>query len=79
VTRTDGDEDDNTVSWTPKPTTVTEFNAIAEYSTSDSDSWVRWALLVGGAALLASVVATLLALIAHRRSLSADRAQATAG
>lgn len=78
VSRTDGDDDDNTVSWTPKPGSVTEFNAIAEYSTSDSDSWVRWALLVGGAALLASIVATLLALIAHRRSLSADRAQATA-
>jgi hypothetical protein len=78
VARTDGDEDDNVVTWTPKPTTVTEFNAIAEYSTSNSDSWVRWALLVGGAALLASIVATLLALIAHRRSLSAERAQATA-
>ena len=78
VARTDGDDDDNIVTWTPKPGAVTEFNAIAEYSTSDSDSWVRWALLVGGAALLASVVATLLALIAHRRNLSAERAQATA-
>jgi phosphatidylinositol mannoside-binding LppM-like protein len=76
VTRTNGDEDNGTVSWSPKPTSVTEFDAVAQYSTNDGSSWVRWTLYVGGAALLAAVVATLLALIAHRRSLSADRAQA---
>jgi hypothetical protein len=76
VSRTNGDEDDGTVSWSPKPGAVTEFDAIAEYSTAGGVSWVRWAMLVGGSALLAAVVATLLALIAHRRSLSADRAQA---
>ncbi|MFL6123553.1 DUF3153 domain-containing protein [Actinophytocola sp.] len=78
VIRTDGDEDKGTVSWSPKPTSVTEFNAVAQYSSDGGNSWVRWALLVGGAALLAAVVATLLALIAHRRSVSADRAQAAA-
>jgi phosphatidylinositol mannoside-binding LppM-like protein len=78
VTRTNGDEEDGTVSWSPKPRSVTEFDAIAEYSTAGGDSWVKWALLVGGAALLAALVATLLALIAHRRSVSADRAQAAA-
>ncbi|HYQ68381.1 DUF3153 domain-containing protein [Actinophytocola sp.] len=76
VTRTNGDEDNGTVSWSPKPTSVTEFDAVAQYSSDDGNSWVRWALYVGGAALLAAVVATLLALIAHRRSLGADRAQA---
>jgi hypothetical protein len=79
VNRTDGDEDGNTVSWSPKPTSVTEFNAIAQYSTAGGESWVKWALLVGGAALLAAVVATLLALIVHRRSLRADRAQVAEG
>lgn len=79
VSRTNGDEDDGTVSWSPKPGAVTEFDAIAEYSSAGGVSWVRWAMLVGGSALLAAVVATLLALIAHRRSLSADRAQAAAG
>ena len=78
VTRTNGDEDNGTVSWSPKPRSVTEFDAIAQYSTSGGDSWVKWALLVGGAALLAALVATLLALIAHRRSLSSERAQAAA-
>lgn len=79
VTKTNGDEDGGTVSWSPKPRSVTEFNAIAQYSSAGGDSWVKWALLVGGAALLAALVATLLALIAHRRSVSADRAQALAG
>lgn len=76
VSRTNGVEEDGTVSWSPKPGAVTEFDAIAQYSTAGGMSWVRWAMLVGGSALLAAVVATLLALIAHRRSLSADRAQA---
>jgi hypothetical protein len=78
VTRTNGDDDNGTVSWSPKPGAVTEFDAIAQYSSAGGDTWVKWALLVGGAALLAAIVATLLALIAHRRSLSADRAQAQA-
>lgn len=76
VTRTDGDEDDGTISWSPKPTAVTEFNAIVQYSDSGGDSLMKWVMLVGGGALLAAVVAALLALIAHRRSVSADRAQA---
>ncbi|MGB3442783.1 MAG: DUF3153 domain-containing protein [Actinophytocola sp.] len=76
VTKTDGDEDNGTISWSPKPTAVTEFNAIAQYSDSGDDSLMKWVLIVGGSALLAAVVAALLALIAHRRSVSADRAQA---
>lgn len=79
VTRTDGDEDGGTVSWAPKPTAVTEFNAIAQYSDSGGESLTKWILIVGGGAFLASVIAGLLALIAHRRSISADRAQAAAG
>lgn len=78
VNNTNGDEDGDTVSWSPKPGAVTEFDAIAQYSTAGSDTWVKWALLVGGSAGLAAIVATLLALIAHRRTLSADRAQAAA-
>lgn len=76
VTTTDGDEDDGTISWTPKPGAVTEFNAIAEYSDDGGEQLMKWVTIVGGGALLASVIAALLALIAHRRSLSADRAQA---
>jgi len=78
VVRTNGDDDDGTVSWSPKPTKVTEFDAVAQYSSGAGNAWVKWTLLVGGSALLAAIVATLLALIAHRRSVRADRAQATA-
>jgi hypothetical protein len=78
VNRTNGEENDGTISWSPQPASVTEFNAIAEYSSAGGDTWTKWALLVGGSALLAAIVATLLALIAHRRSLSAERAQAAA-
>ena len=71
VSRTNGDEDDGTVSWTPKPGAVTEFDAIAQYSDSGGESLTKWVTIVGGGALLAAVIAALLALIAHRRSLSA--------
>jgi len=77
VTKTDGDEDDGTVSWSPKPGAVTEFNAIAQYSDSGGEPLMKWVTIVGGGALLAAVVAALLALIAHRRSISAERAQAS--
>lgn len=76
VTRTNGDEDDGTISWSPKPAAVTEFDAIAQYSDTDGESLTKWVTIVGGGALGAAVIAALLALIAHRRSLSAERAQA---
>jgi hypothetical protein len=78
VTRTNGDESDGTVTWKPKPTSVTEFNAIAQYSGTSGESLTKWITIVGGGALLAAVIAALLALIAHRRSISADRAQIAA-
>jgi hypothetical protein len=76
VSRTNGDDDNGTVSWSPKPGSVTEFDAIAQYSGTGGESWTKWAMIVGGGALLAAVVAVLLALISHRRTVSADRAQA---
>ncbi len=76
VTRTNGDEDDGTISWAPKPAAITEFDAIAQYSDTGGESLMKWVTIVGGGALGASLIAALLALIAHRRSLSAERAQA---
>lgn len=75
VTRTNGDENDGTISWAPKPTSVTEFNAIAQYSGTDGESLFKWVGIVGGSALLAALIAGVLALFAHRRSLRAERAQ----
>ena len=76
ITSTNGDEDDGTISWSPKPAAVTEFNAIAQYSGTSGEDLTKWVTIVGGGALGAAVIAALLALIAHRRSLSAERAQA---
>lgn len=76
ISRTNGDEDDGTISWKPKPTAVTEFNAIAQYSGSDSGDLTKWVTIVGSGAGGAALIAALLALIAHRRSLNAERAQA---
>lgn len=76
ITRTNGDEDDGTISWSPKPAAVTEFNAIAQYSGTSGEDLTKWVTIVGGGALGAAVIAALLALIAHRRTLSAERAQA---
>jgi phosphatidylinositol mannoside-binding LppM-like protein len=73
VSRTNGDDDDGTVSWSPKPGSVTEFDAIAQFSGTGGESLMKWILIVGGGALLAAVVAVLLAFIAHRRTVSADR------
>ena len=78
VNRTNGDEEGGTVSWSPKPGAVTEFDAIASYSGGGGESLMKWVLLVGGVALLAAVVAGLLALITHRRSISSERAQVAA-
>jgi len=78
VSRTNGDDDGGTVSWSPKPGSVTEFDAIAQYTDDGGVSLTKWVLLVGGVALLAAVVAGLLALITHRRSISSERAQVAA-
>jgi hypothetical protein len=76
INSTNGDEDDGTISWSPKPAAVTEFNAIAQYSGTSGEDLTKWITIVGGGALGAAVIAALLALIAHRRSVSAERAQA---
>lgn len=78
VTRANGDEDGGTVSWAPKPRAVTEFDAITQYSDSSGVSWIQWVMMVGGVALGVAVLVVLLALITHRRTVSAERAQAAA-
>ncbi|MDQ3402158.1 MAG: DUF3153 domain-containing protein [Actinomycetota bacterium] len=69
VSRTNGVNDNNTVSWSPKPGTVTEFNATSEYSGGQSGaSWIKWVLIVGAAAIGVAVIVGLLALFSHRRT-----------
>jgi hypothetical protein len=76
VIRTNGDNTDGTISWSPKPTAVTEFSATAQYSNQAGVSWTQWVVIVGGGAIGVSVLVVLLALFTHRRNLRLERAQA---
>jgi hypothetical protein len=76
VIRTNGDNTDGTISWSPKPTAVTEFSATAQYSNVAGVSWTQWVVIVGGGAIGVSVLVVLLALFTHRRNLKLERAQA---
>jgi hypothetical protein len=76
VIRTNGDNTDGTISWSPKPTAVTEFSATAQYSNQAGVSWTQWVVIVGGGAIGVSVLVVLLALFTHRRNLRLERNQA---
>ena len=76
IIRTNGDNTDGTISWSPKPSAVTEFSATAQYSDASGVSWTQWVAIVGGGAIGVSVLVVLLALFTHRRSLKLERAQA---
>ncbi|WP_156758304.1 LppM family (lipo)protein [Actinokineospora pegani] len=68
VTRTNGDNDDDTVSWSPKPGAVSEFTATAQYSGASGASWTQWVVMVGAAAVGVSMIVLALALFSHRRA-----------
>ena len=76
IIRTNGDNTDGTISWSPKPTAVTEFSATAQYSNQAGVSWTQWVVIVGGGAIGVSVLVVLLALFTHRRNLRLERNQA---
>ncbi|OLF16852.1 DUF3153 domain-containing protein [Actinophytocola xanthii] len=76
ITRTNGDNTDGTITWTPKPGAVTEFSATSQYADSAGVSWTQWVAMVGGGAVVVALLVVLLALFTHRRSLRLERAQA---
>ncbi|HET9141846.1 DUF3153 domain-containing protein [Actinophytocola sp.] len=81
INRTNGIKDEQgTVTWQPKPGAVTEFDVTAEYTDTSGGSWIKWALIVGGAAVGVAAIVVLLALFVHRRGrkqFAAEQAQAT--
>jgi hypothetical protein len=78
ISRTNGDNTDGTVTWTPKPGAVTEFNTTTQYTDSSGVSWTQWVAIVGGGAVGVALLVVLLALFTHRRTVKAERAQALA-
>ncbi|HWM06570.1 MAG TPA: DUF3153 domain-containing protein [Actinophytocola sp.] len=76
ISRTNGDNTDGTISWEPKPGSVTEFSATAQYTDSSGVSWTQWVAMVGGGAVGVALIVVLLALFTHRRGLKLERAQA---
>lgn len=76
ISRTNGDNTDGTISWEPKPESVTEFSVTAQYSDESGVSWTQWVVMVGGGAVGVALIVVLLALFTHRRSLKLERAQA---
>ena len=67
VIQTNGVNDSGTVSWSPKPGTVTEFLATIEYTDQSGVSWTKWVTIVGAAAVGVALLVLVLALVTHRR------------
>lgn len=78
VTRSDGSQDNDTVSWIMKAGGVTSFTATDEYVLGNGHGWRFWALSLGGGTALVSAFVVLLALLARRRNLRKERAYTAA-
>jgi len=79
INRTNGLNDEGTISWKPKPGAVSEFGVTAEYTDRSGGSWTKWVLIVGGSAIGVAMIVLLLALFGHRRTVrafAAEQAQA---
>ena len=80
INRTNGQNDNGTVTWKPKPGAVTEFGVTAQYTDTSGVSWTKWVAIVGASAVGVALIVLGLALLARRRTLrqlAAERAQAT--
>lgn len=75
ISRTNGLNDNGTVSWKPKPGAVTEFGVTSQYTDTSGVSWTKWVLIVGGAAIGVAMLVLGLALLGHRRSVRQFRAE----
>ncbi|PPK64158.1 DUF3153 domain-containing protein [Actinokineospora auranticolor] len=76
VTRTNGINDNGTVSWKPKPGAVTEFDATVQYTDKSGVSWTKWVVIVGASAIGVALLVLALAYYTHRRSRRSAEPQA---
>ena len=67
VTGTNGDQQDETVSWLVQPGKVSELTATARYTEPGTRTLGEWALLLGGLAGVVALLIGLLAYYSHRR------------
>ncbi|WP_436495750.1 LppM family (lipo)protein [Actinokineospora sp. HUAS TT18] len=68
VSRTNGINDNGTISWKPKPGAVTEFNATVQYTDVSGVSWTKWVTIVGASTIGVALIVLILALYTHKRS-----------
>jgi Protein of unknown function (DUF3153) len=73
VTSSTGTVDDDTVTWNPRPGSITSLSATSDLSTLSTAAWMRWSVLVGALLVGSVLVVSVLALRAHRRSLRVRR------
>jgi hypothetical protein len=73
VTSSTGSVDDDTVTWNPRPGSITSLSATSDLSTLATAAWMRWTVLVAVLLIGSVLVVSVLALRAHRRSLRVRR------
>ncbi|MFI9388677.1 DUF3153 domain-containing protein [Kutzneria sp. NPDC052558] len=73
VSSTTGEVADQTVTWQPKPGSITSLSATSDLSTLATAAWMRWSVLIGALLIATVVVVSVLALRGHRRSLRVRR------
>lgn len=67
INRTNGLNDNGTISWKPKPGAVTEFGVTAQYTDTSGVSWTKWVAIVASSAVGVALIVLLLALYGHKR------------
>jgi hypothetical protein len=73
INRTNGLNDNGTISWKPKPGAVTEFGVTAQYTDTSGVSWTKWVAIVGAGAVFVALLVLVLALWGHKRRLRAEQ------
>lgn len=68
VSRTNGINDNGTITWKPKPGAVTEFSATTQYTDTSGVSWTKWVVIVAASTIGVALIVLVLALFSHRRT-----------
>lgn len=79
INRTNGQNDNGTITWKPKAAAVTEFGATAQYTDTSGVSWTKWVAIVASSAVGVALIVLALALYGHKRQqaqLAAERGPA---